>query len=83
MRQAVLEQLERPLLCSSIRPADALSGALDDGAVLLDLYGPRGLAYVVDSGRRVAEGSSVVDMTVNPPKVIRRGLGDVSLFEDL
>jgi len=60
----VLQQLDRPLLCSSIRPLDVLSGALDDGAVLLDQYAPRGLDYVVDNGVRYGEGSSVVDMTV-------------------
>ena len=57
-------------------------GALPDGALLLDQYGPRGLAFVVDNGRRVAEGSSVVDMTVNPPEVVRQGAGDVSLFSE-
>lgn len=61
--QAVLQQLERPLLCSSIRPLDELSGALDDGAVLLDRFAPRGLDYVVDNGARSGKGSSVVDMT--------------------
>ena len=65
--QAVLQQLDRPLLCSSIRPLDVLSGALDDGAVLLDQYAPRGLDYVVDNGVRYGEGSSVVDMTVRTP----------------
>lgn len=50
--------------------------------MLLDQYAPRGLTYVVDNGRRLAEGSSVVDMTVNPPEVVRRGLGDVSLFNE-
>ena len=65
--QAVLQQLDRPLLCSSIRPLDALSGALDDGAVLLDRFGPRGLDFVVDNGVRFGEGSSVVDMTVRTP----------------
>lgn len=52
--QAVLEQLERPLLCSSIRPEDQLSGALPDAAVLLDEFGPRGLDFVVDDGRKAS-----------------------------
>ena len=60
----MLQHLEGPLLCSSIRPLEAMSGALDDGAVLLDQYAPRGLDYVVDDGKRFGEGSSVVDMTV-------------------
>ena len=69
--QAVLQQLDRPLLCSSIRPLDVLSGALDDGAVLLDQYAPRGLDYVVDNGVRYGEGSSVVDMTVRTLLLLR------------
>ena len=49
----MLERLERPLLCSSIRPADQLSGSLPDAAVLLDEFAPRGLDFVVDDGRQV------------------------------
>jgi tRNA A37 threonylcarbamoyladenosine synthetase subunit TsaC/SUA5/YrdC len=51
--QVFLEQLERPLLCSSIRPEDQLSGSLPDAAVLLDEFGPRGLDFIVDDGRQV------------------------------
>ena len=57
--QAMLEQLERPLLCSSIRAEDQLSGALPDGALLLDEFGSRGLDFVVDNGRRVRLYNSV------------------------
>ena len=28
-----------------------------------------------------AEGSTVIDMTSNPPKVLRRGLGDAAAFD--
>ena len=49
----MLEQLERPLLCSSIRAADQMSGELPDAAALLDQYQPRGLAFVVHDARQV------------------------------
>lgn len=81
--QAVLELLEWPLLCSSIRPADQINGELPDSASLLDEFGARGLDFVVDNGRKFAEGSTVVDMTSSPPKVLRSGLGDAAPFEAL
>lgn len=33
----------------------------------------QGLDFVVDGGLRVDDPSTVVDMTVNPPKIIRQG----------
>jgi len=55
--QAVLAQLERPLLCSSIRAADQMSGALPDAVALLDQFQPRGLDFVVDDGRQVGSAA--------------------------
>ena len=77
----MLQQLDRPLLCSSIRPQDVLSGALDDGAVLLDRFAARGLDFVVDNGVRYGEGSSVVDMTVWSPPVLHALSCAASLLE--
>lgn len=57
--QAVLEQLERPLLCSSIRAADQMSGELPDAAALLDHYQPRGLAFVVHDARQVLQQQQI------------------------
>lgn len=37
----------------------------------------------VCSRAQYAEGSTVVDMTKNPPELLRRGLGDASVFEAL
>eukprot|EP00887_Chlorella_sp_A99_P001530 scaffold8.g1530.t1 len=72
--QALLAQLDCPLLCSSAKAADAQAGLLDP-AQLLDIYGPRGLDFVVDAGPRVAEDSTVVDMTTGAPALVRRGKG--------
>jgi tRNA A37 threonylcarbamoyladenosine synthetase subunit TsaC/SUA5/YrdC len=37
---------------------------------------------VIDGGRFVAEVSSVLDLTENQPKVLRRGKGDVSFVPE-
>mmetsp|Transcript_9436 Transcript_9436/g.28394 ORF Transcript_9436/g.28394 Transcript_9436/m.28394 type:complete len:294 (+) Transcript_9436:279-1160(+) len=81
--QAVLAQLDRPLLCSSIRAADQMSGELPEPVSLFDQFQPKGLDFVVDDGRRYAEGSTVVDMTASPPAVLRLGLGDATIFENM
>lgn len=52
--QAVLAQLDRPLLCSSIRAADQMSGELPEPVSLFDQFQPKGLDFVVDDGRRVS-----------------------------
>ena len=82
--QAILQQLDRPLLCTTAGG----EGAEDDGplapdaAVLMDRYGPQGLDFVVDAGPRPAEGSTVIDCTGGEPVVVRRGKGDASWLEE-
>ncbi|KAK3194527.1 hypothetical protein Dsin_025837 [Dipteronia sinensis] len=44
-----------------------------DPVVIADIYGPEGLDFVVDVGVRVADLSTVVDMTGTYPKIIRQG----------
>lgn len=80
--QAILQQLDRPLLCSTAgSPEDDHAGGLaPDAAVLMDRYGPAGLDFVVDGGPRLAEGSTVVDCTGVEPVVVRRGKGDPALL---
>lgn len=81
---AILEQLDRPLLCSTAGgEADADGGPLaPDAAVLMDRFGPQGLDFVVDAGPRTAEGSTVIDCTGGEPVVVRRGKGDTSWLEE-
>jgi tRNA A37 threonylcarbamoyladenosine synthetase subunit TsaC/SUA5/YrdC len=80
MRQAVLQSLERPLLCSSVH-VDA-EGELEivEGPVMLDMYAGRGIDFLVDCGSRVAEGSTVIDLSEREPVLIRQGKGDASAF---
>ena len=81
---AILEQLDRPLLCTTAGgEGDEDGGPLaPDAAVLMDRYGPQGLDFVVDAGPRPAEGSTVIDCTGSEPVVVRHGKGDTSWLED-
>lgn len=79
--QAILQQLDRPLLCSTAAtgPGDgAIMG--QDAAVLMDRYGRAGLDFVVDAGPRLAEGSTVIDCTGAEPVVLRQGKGDAAFL---
>lgn len=83
MAQAILQQLERPLLCSTAGgEGDEESGGYGpDAAVLMDRYGPAGLDFIVDAGQRITEGTTVIDCTGVEPVVLRRGKGDPSFLE--
>jgi tRNA threonylcarbamoyl adenosine modification protein (Sua5/YciO/YrdC/YwlC family) len=73
---AVLAGLDAPLLVTS---ASAAADGPLDAATLADTFDARGadVAYVVDAGGGAPEGgSTVLDLTVRPPAVVRRGLGD-------
>lgn len=80
--QAILQQLDRPLLCSTASsPGDDDAGGFGpDAAVLMDRFGPAGLDFVVDVGPRLAEGSTVIDCTGPEPEVVRQGKGDPALL---
>ena len=86
--QAVLQLLERPLLCSTAtvedgggRDGEDPSTMAPDAAVLADTYGPRGLAFVVDVGPRSVEPSTVIDLSGAVPVLVREGRGDVSFLD--
>ena len=51
--QAVLGQLERPLLCTSAHVEEQEQLEIPEAAMLMDLYAGQGLDFVVDSGQRV------------------------------
>lgn len=75
--QALLQQLDRPLLCTSVRvPADSGSLWLEDPADILDQYARSGISFVLNGGVRQAEPSTVIDLSVSEPKLLRQGKGD-------
>lgn len=75
---ALLEELDRPLLCSSVRtPEDSFWNA---PAHISESFGNR-LDFVVDGGERYADPSTVIDLTDGDADIIRHGKGSTELFE--
>ena len=72
--QALLDELGEPILSSTL----ILPGAtepLNDAAAIRDILG-RVLDLVIDAGPCAAEPTTVVDLGVAPPVIVRQGAGD-------
>ncbi|XP_022741347.1 uncharacterized protein LOC111292950 [Durio zibethinus] len=72
--QAILEKMDAPLISTSVKCPKENEWMIDP-VVIADIYGPEGLDFVVDGGIRVADPSTVVDMTGASPKIVRLGKG--------
>lgn len=81
--QAILQQLDKPLLCSSVHASVEQEGGNDtlEAAVLADMYGPQGLGFVVDVGPRPVDISTVIDLSGHEPVLVRLGKGDASFLD--
>ena len=75
---ALVKELGHPIISTSVYKPD--EGLYNDPAGIEERFGKQ-LDLVIDGGMIVAEHSSMVDLTDDFPKVIRKGKGDVSLFE--
>ena len=76
---ALLEELGEPLMSVTLQlPGDEYP--LTDPYDIRDLLEHR-IDLVIDGGYCGLEPTSVVDMTEDTPVILRRGMGDVSLFE--
>jgi tRNA threonylcarbamoyl adenosine modification protein (Sua5/YciO/YrdC/YwlC family) len=76
--RALLEAVDGPLMSTTLR----LPGAelpLNDPEVIREQLG-HALDLVIDGGPCGVEPTTVVDMTCDPPQVVRAGLGDTALF---
>ncbi|RLN05253.1 uncharacterized protein YciO-like [Panicum miliaceum] len=71
---AILQNLEEPLICTSVKYLSEDEWILDP-VIIADLYEPLGLDFIVDGGPRIADPSTVVDMTGTNPTIIRQGKG--------
>lgn len=72
--QALLSELGEPILSSTlILPGE--HEPLNDAAVIVEAIGAA-LDLVIDAGPCPAEPTTVVDLAVSPPMVVRRGAGD-------
>jgi tRNA threonylcarbamoyl adenosine modification protein (Sua5/YciO/YrdC/YwlC family) len=74
---ALVRELGHPIISTSVyRPDEEL---YSDPREIEERFG-KNLDLVIDGGIIVAEHSSVIDLTDEFPKVIRRGKGDVAPF---
>lgn len=74
----LVRELGHPIISTSVYKAD--EGLYNDPTEIEERFGKQ-LDLVIDGGVIVAEHSSIIDLTDEFPKVIRKGKGDVSLFE--
>src|SRR4030067_1312672 len=75
---SLVRELGHPIISTSVYKPD--EGLYNDPAEIEERFA-RQLDLVIDGGVIVAEHSSVIDLTDESPKAIRKGKGDVSLFQ--
>lgn len=77
---ALLAELNEPLMSTTlILPGDDIP--MTDPYEIRDVLG-HAVDLVIDGGYCGLEPTSVVDMTEDPPRVLRRGKGDTALFDE-
>ncbi len=75
---ALVKELGHPIISTSVyRPDESL---YNDPSEIEEQFRKQ-LDLVIDGGIIVSEHSSIIDLTGDLPKVIRKGKGDVSLFQ--
>jgi len=74
----LVKELGHPIINTSVYKPD--EGLFNEPAEIEERFGKQ-LDLVIDGGVIVAEHSSIIDLTGDSPKVIRKGKGDVSLFQ--
>jgi tRNA threonylcarbamoyl adenosine modification protein (Sua5/YciO/YrdC/YwlC family) len=75
---ALVKELGNPILTTSATKHDGT--VFDDASLIHDHFGSR-IDAVIDSGVVPGQPSSVIALIDDVPEIIRRGAGDVSLFE--
>jgi tRNA threonylcarbamoyl adenosine modification protein (Sua5/YciO/YrdC/YwlC family) len=74
---SLVRELGHPIISTSVyKPDESL---YNDPSEIEERFGKQ-LDLVIDGGVIVAEHSSIIDLTNESPKVVRKGKGDVSLF---
>lgn len=72
--QAIIDMVQKPLIVTSaVDPEDGLMA--NDPWTCENIFG-HGLSCVLDAGMVPGGVSTIVDLTSDPPEVIRQGLGD-------
>ena len=74
----LVKELGHPIISTSVYRTD--ESLYNDPAEIEERFGKQ-LDLAIDGGVIIAEHSSIIDLTDDFPKVIRKGKGDVSLFQ--
>jgi tRNA A37 threonylcarbamoyladenosine synthetase subunit TsaC/SUA5/YrdC len=74
----LVEALGHPILSTSATHPD---GSIFDGPSFIDEHFGVRLDAVIDGGPAPGDPSSVISLIDDIPEIIRRGRGDVSIFE--
>jgi len=74
----IVEALDAPLTSTSANIAEAKD--ILDGASMAQLFGDQ-VDLIIDSGKVAGIGSTVVDLTVDPPRMVREGMIENPLGE--
>jgi len=75
---SLVRALGHPIISTSVYRLD--ESLYNDPTEIEERFGKQ-LDLVIDGGMIVAEHSSIIDLTNESPKVIRKGKGDVGFFE--
>jgi tRNA threonylcarbamoyl adenosine modification protein (Sua5/YciO/YrdC/YwlC family) len=75
---ALVKELGNPILTTSAATPEG--SVFHDPTLIQDYFGSR-IDIVIDGGIVAGEPSSVISLIDDVPEVIRRGMGDVSMFE--
>jgi tRNA A37 threonylcarbamoyladenosine synthetase subunit TsaC/SUA5/YrdC len=73
--QALLTEIGQPLLATTLIPSDA-EEPLNDAQEIAEIYAKQ-LDVILDAGSCSLEPTTVVNLTHEPPLILRQGKGDV------
>lgn len=75
---ALVKELGHPILTTSATEPDGT--VMEDPSLIHDFFGNR-IDAVIDGGPVPGQSSSVISLIDDTPEIIRKGAGDVSIFE--
>jgi tRNA A37 threonylcarbamoyladenosine synthetase subunit TsaC/SUA5/YrdC len=75
---ALVQELGNPIISTSATMPDG--SILDDASLIHDVYKKR-IDVVIDGTSVSGNASSVISLIGDVPEVLRKGMGDVSIFE--
>jgi tRNA A37 threonylcarbamoyladenosine synthetase subunit TsaC/SUA5/YrdC len=75
---ALVKELGNPIISTSVNKPD--ESLYNNPSEIEERFGKQ-LDLIIDGGMIIAEHSSIVDLADDVPRVIRKGKGEISLFQ--